>query len=675
MSNGITLGDGFVERRSQGELLRVEAWSPHCIRVRCTLEKDFEPYDWAINPRSEGLSAESGLSAKSGSSAQVTETESEIVLKNGKLSVGMAKQRGFSFMATENPFRFFASDTGKVLLEEKQSRRVLPDPGHHVKAVGPSSYRAEARFKSDPEEKFFGLGHNQHNVFNWKGCVLELLQMNSVAVVPVVYSSKGYGFFWNNPAYGRVELVNNGTYWIAEKTDQLDYFVFNGDNPAEVMNSYAELTGYPTMMPDWATGFWQCKLRYRNRDELMAVAREHKRRELPLSVIVIDFFHWAMMGEWDFDPKCWPDPEGMVKELKALGIETMVSIWPTVNANSSHYQEMLEKSYLIRAENGLPVFMRFTDTYSGITYLHYVDFTNPEAGRYVWDIVKKNYYDRGVRLFWLDETEPDVRPADTHNMRYHIGNGAKVSSLYPLFEEKAFYEGMKEAGEELPINLSRCAWAGSQRYGACIWSGDIFSDFETLQGQIKNGLNMAMAGIPWWTTDIGGFFGGDIGDPVFKELVVRWFQWGVFCPVFRLHGFRNSWDVKNAGDNEIWSFGDEAYRIIKELLFMREALRPYIKEQMKRAHETGVPPMRPLFFDFPDDENCYDIDDELLFGPDILAAPVTLYEQRSRSVYLPGGAEWYDAWTGTMYKGGQSVDAEAPLERIPVFVKNREKFW
>ena len=652
----LTTGPDFIERRCRGELLRIEAWTRDCIRVRASLEPDLEPFDWAINPKAEGLDV------------SVSESGGETLLRNGRLSVAMARS-GMPGSA-EAPLRFFDSETGRGFLQERASRLVLPDPGHVVRAVEPSSYRVEARFLADPEEKFYGLGHNQYGFLNQKGCVIELLQMNSHTVVPVLYSSKGYGFFWNNPARGRVELANNGTQWIAEKADQLDYFVFTGSDPAEQMTNYARLTGFPSMMPDWAMGFWQCKLRYRNRDELMAVAREHKRRGLPMSVIVIDFFHWATMGDWDFDPKCWPDPEGMLAELKQLGIETMVSIWPTVNADCVRFLEMLEKGYLVRVESGLPVFQRFTDTYAGSRYLHLVDFTCPEAGEYVWQIAKKSYYDRGVRLFWLDECEPEVEPYDTHNMRYHIGNGAKVSSLYPLYTEKVFYEGMREAGEELPINLCRSAWAGSQKYGVCVWSGDIFSNFQTLRDQIKNGLNMAMAGIPWWTTDIGGFFGGDVNDPEFRELLVRWFQWGVFCPVFRLHGFRNSWDPKNAGPNEVWSFGEAAYEILRELLFMRERLRPYIKQQMRLAHETGVPPMRPVFFDFPEDATCYEVDDELLFGPDILVSPVVEYGQRQRSVYLPAGARWKDVWTRETHEGGSRIEVEAPLERIPIYLRD-----
>ncbi len=651
-------GSDYIERRTGTEYLRIEAWSPHCLRVRATKNRELLPYDWAL--------AERGKAGE----LSIAESENTITAANGKIGVELVTDHRNIEDTPETPLRFFDPRDNRTLLEEKRSKIVWPAEGHRLKAVSSSGFRAETNFKADDDERFYGLGHNQEGFLNTKGCVIELRQMNSHTVVPVLYSSKGYGFFWNNPAPGRVELANNGTRWVADETDQLDYFIFHGDSPTEVLGLYAQMTGYPSKMPEWATGFWQCKLRYRTREELMNVAREHKGRGLPMSVIVIDFFHWEKMGEWDFDPACWPDPESMIAELKEMGIETMVSIWPMVNADSSHFQEMLDQGYLVRTDNGLPVVMRFTDTYAGSKYLHLTDFTNEEAGGYVWDIIKRNYYDRGVRLFWLDECEPEVKPYDHHNLRYHLGNGAKVSSLYPLYEEKCFYENMRAAGEERPINLCRSAWAGSQKYGACVWSGDIFSDFETLRGQIKNGLNMAMAGIPWWTTDIGGFFGGDPDAPDFRELVVRWFQWGVFCPVFRLHGARKSSDGETPGDNEVWSFGEKAYEIISGLLFMRERLRPYVQRQMDIASETGVPPMRPLFFDFPEDGETWDIDDELLFGPDILVAPVAEHGARERVVYLPRGAQWTDVWNGEVLEGGTTVTAEAPLERIPIYLKD-----
>ena len=654
-------GNDFFDKRGRGEYVRVEAWGANCIRVRATAERDLKPYDWALED-------------KTTVDATVSESESEIVLTAGKLSVSMDKQAGSTIRFSDNHLRFFKSAGGETLLEEKQSKIVLPDGGRHIRAVGASSFKVEARFAPDPGEKFYGLGHNQQDLFNLKGSSLELRQMNTHTVVPVVYSSKGYGFFWNNPAYGRVELVNNGTYWMAEESDQIDYFVFNGDDPKEIMGVYARLTGHPSMMPEFATGFWQSKLRYQTQDELLAVAREYRRRGLPLSVIVIDFFHWPKLGDFDFDPECWPDPQGMIRELKEMGIETMVSVWPMVNAESDSFSEMLDRDMLVRSEKNLPVFMRLADTYHESKYLHVVDFMNPDAGEFVWSRCKANYYERGVRAFWLDECEPETRPYSTENMRYHLGNGAKVSSLYPLYEERVFYEGMKAAGEELPVNLCRSAWAGSQKFGAVVWSGDVLSDFETLRGQIKAGLNSAMAGIPWWTTDIGGFFGGNIHDSEFKELLIRWFQWGAFSPVFRLHGNRLPKDdrspVLTGAPNEVWSYGEQEYEIMRSYLFMRERIRGYIGEQMAFAHRTGVPPMRPLFFDYPEDKLTYDIDDAYLFGPDILAAPVTEYQQRSRDVYLPAGESWIDAWTDAKHEGGDWITVAAPIDRIPLFLRD-----
>ncbi len=273
----------------------------------------------------------------------------------------------------------------------------------------------------------------------------------------------------------------------------------------------------------------------------------------------------------------------------------------------------------------------------------------------------------GIKSWWLDACEPEINPRDFDNLRYYSGNGLAVANIYPLLHEQAFYDGMRAEGEEEIISLCRSAWAGSQRYGAALWSGDIASTFEALQTQVRAGLNVGLSGIPWWTTDIGGFHGGDTRTPYFRELIVRWFQYGVFCPLFRLHGFRmpneKFWDT--GGDNEVWSFGEEAYAIITELMLLRERLRPYIMEQMHLAHEQGTPPMRPLFFDFPEDEMSWAVDDQFMFGPDLLVAPVLYEGARSRDVYLPAGT----AWTDERVDGGQRITADAPLERIPLYLR------
>jgi alpha-D-xyloside xylohydrolase len=262
-------------------------------------------------------------------------------------------------------------------------------------------------------------------------------------------------------------------------------------------------------------------------------------------------------------------------------------------------------------------------------------------------------------------------------LRYHLGNGLVVNNLYPLMFAKGFYDGMRAEGETEIINLVRCAWVGSQRYGAAVWSGDIDTTFEELRVQVRAGLNMGLSGIPWWTTDIGGFFGGNHEDPYFRELLVRWFQFGAFCPLFRSHGFREPRvriPTLHGGPNEVWSFGEKVYGILKEYLFLRERLRPYIMEQMRIASKVGAPPMRPLFFNFPNDLASYNVEDQFMFGPDLLIAPITEEGAVSRNVYLPAGADWVEAWSKREYKGGQDHQAEAPLERIPVYWRKGSPF-
>jgi alpha-D-xyloside xylohydrolase len=339
---------------------------------------------------------------------------------------------------------------------------------------------------------------------------------------------------------------------------------------------------------------------------------------------------------------------------------------------------MLEKGCLIRTERGYRIGMDF----QGNT-VHY-DATNGEARSYVWRKVKKNYYDKGIRTFWLDEAEPEYSSYHFDHFRYHLGPDIQIGNIYPLMYAKTFFDGMKAEGQENIINLIRCAWAGSQRYGALVWSGDIHSSFKSLRCQLAAGLNMGIAGIPWWTTDIGGFHGGETGDPAFHELLVRWFEWACFCPVMRLHGRREPMkppigsgggaDCVSGADNEVWSFGPEVYEICKKYLFLRERLRPYIAEQMKAAAERGTPVMRPLFYDFSGDKQAWETEDEYMFGPGCLVAPILYPEQRERKVYLPEEAQWTDVWTGERYQGGGTITAAAPLDRIPVFSRDGTRF-
>ncbi len=645
------------------EIVHIEPWGRDSLRVRSTINQDI---------RSDAPGA---LLEPVATDVRIEIEADRAIIRNGALSAEITAQVDFVRPNVPATIRFFKTSTGEELLAEAETE--FPRPAaRQYKFVGGENFHLQVRFQAYKDERIYGLGQHQHGCLNQKGCVIDQMQYNTEVSIPFLLSSRGYGFLWNNPAIGRVELGQHETRWVAEATPQLDYWITTGETPADMLERYVDATGHAPMLPEWAAGFWQCKLRYRTQEELLEIAREYKRRGLPLSIIVSDFFHWSKQGDWQFDPECWPDPAEMVRELDEMGVKLMVSVWPSVSMSSANFQDMQQKGLLLHTERGVPALMAFQEVgIEGPVYIHYYDATHPEARQYIWDKVREGYYRHGIKVWWLDACEPEIIPRDFDNLRYYLGNGQAVANIYPLLHEQAFYEGMRAEGEEEIISLCRSAWAGSQRYGAAVWSGDIASTFEVLQAQVRAGLNIGLSGIPWWTTDIGGFHGGNITTPYFKELIIRWFQYGVFCPLFRLHGFRvPNKDVQGSGGpNEVWAFGEEAYTIIKEMLFLRERLRPYLMEQMQVAHDIGTPPMRPLFFDFPDDEACWAVEDQFMLGPDLLVAPVLHKGARSRGVYLPVGAAWSDAWTGETFEGGQQIEADAPLERIPLYLRADKK--
>ena len=666
----VYIAENKLIREYDGERMMIEAYGENSLRVRVTRLKDFPEENWALIPQPEqGAKITLTQNEKEAETQKVNSEERIVgdgaVMENGKIRVILNKAGKLIFENSE----------GKTLLRELECDRhsSLGIRTRELKTLSGGNFKASLKFESDPAEKLFGMGQYQNGVFNLKGSMLELAQRNSQASVPFVVSSLGYGFFWNNPAVGRASFGVNVTEWEAESTKVIDFWITAGDTPAEIHAQYMAVTGKPPMMPEHGLGFWQCKLRYQTQEELLSVAREYHRRGVPLDVIVADFFHWTLEGTWAFDPEYWPDPEGMVKELEAMGTKLMVSVWPTVSVYAPDYQYMKEMGYLVSSESGVKINMLMIDPTS------FTDMTHPGARKFVWDKLKENYYNKGVKDFWLDVAEPEYSSYDFENYRYNQGSVLEVGNQYPMWYTKMIYDGLTEAGEKDVVSLVRCAWAGSQRYGALVWSGDIPSTFESFKIQIVCGLQMAMAGIPWWTTDIGGFHDGDIRDPKFQELLIRWFQYGAFCPVMRLHGHRSPYKAplgKTGGgrcasgaENEIWSYGEENYEIMKKYIELREELRPYTRRLMKEANETGAPVMRPLFYQFPEDEKAWEIKDQFLFGDKYLVAPVTEYGQRKREVYLPAGASWTEQSTGKTYEGGRTVTADAPLDVIPVFVR------
>lgn len=664
MESVFSIDGARLIRECNNEILWIEPWGIDSLRVRGTKQAGIVTgKDWALLPQERCADAKTVVS-EDGLTAEV---------RNGKITARVSAGGKITFYNKE----------GKLLLEEfVRSRANLNefvsalciDSREYSPIPGTNDFRLTMRFEPNEKEKIFGMGQYQQPYLDVKGCTLELAHRNSQASVPFALSNVGYGFLWNNPSTGKVTFGKNVTEWCAGSVQQLDYWITAGETPAEIEEAYARATGTVPMMPEYGMGFWQCKLRYQTQEELLEVARGYKSRGLPISVIVVDFFHWTKQGEWKFDLDYWPDPEAMVRELKQMGIELMVSIWPTVDKTSENFAEMSKRGYLVRADRGNSIVM----DWMGNTMFY--DATNPKAREYVWEIARKNYYDKGIKIFWLDEAEPEYSEYEFDNYRYHAGTALQVSNIYPVMYAKTFFDGMKAAGQENIINLIRCAWAGSQRYGALVWSGDIHSSFRSMRSQLRAGLNMGIAGIPWWTTDIGGFHSGDIRDPKFHECLIRWFQYGTFCPVFRLHGDRepHSDPIGTTGggmfgsgaDNEVWSYGEKAYEIFKKFMLLRERLRPYITELMKAAHEKGTPPMRPLFYDFPQDSTAWEVDDQYMFGPDIMVAPIIYEGIHSRKVWLPEGASWKNTIDGRRFEGGQWIECDAPIEAIPVFLRD-----
>jgi alpha-D-xyloside xylohydrolase len=641
-----------------GEQLVIEPWLENSFRVRSTIMRPIEDTEYALLPFTGNQQCTIAID------------DQEASITNGKIRA-VIRNDGWH----RRGYVSFYNQDGKLLMREMSEEGALDKHARLFKPMIGGDFRLTATFESNPDEKLYGMGQYQQEILNIKNCTFELAHRNSQASVPFVLSSEGYGFLWHNPAIGRASFGRNYTEWYAESTKQLDYWITAGDSPKEIERAYARATGTVPMMPEYGLGFWQCKLRYYNQEQVLNVAREYKRRSLPIDVIVVDFFHWPKMGDFRFDEEFFPDPKAMADELKSMGIELMVSIWPQVDHKSENMAEMQENGYLVRTEMGMNVQMQFNGG-----NIAFFDATNPEARKYVWEKCKQNYYDKGVRIFWLDEAEPEYGGYDFANYRYSIGPNVQVGNVYPQLYSRTFYEGMTAQGQKNVVNLVRCAWAGSQRYGALVWSGDIHSSWEHFRRQVCAGLHMGICGIPWWTTDIGGFTGGDPTDKAFQQLLVRWFQFGAFCPVMRLHGDRvpaepvarkNGERMLNSGsNNEVWSYGEEAYEILAKYLRLRETLRSYTRDLMRQAHESGDPVIRTLFYEFPEDAACWDIKDQYLFGSDLLIAPVLNADTWERSVYLPHGASWTNAHDGVVYAGGQIVRAAAPLDVIPVFLRN-----
>ena len=547
------------------------------------------------------------------------------------------------------------------------------------RASDPEFYQVSANFASPSDEHYYGLGQNQEGFLDNRGHPVRSWHdydapAGASVGIPFLVTNKGYGLIWDNPSKTIIAPgFNEQTKWISEVGRRVSYFVIAGDTTDEIYSGYRKLTGPTPLLTKGTYGFIQCKQRYLTQAELLAVAEGYRERHLPIDVLVVDWFYYTKMGQMDMQPENWPDHKAMNNQLHDMGFQTMISVWPRFVKDDRYYDYIKDKGWFEQLADGTPT--------NGLPYDRAgsdIDTTNPDAAKWYWGITRDQILSKGFDAIWADETEPDLPPNGSY---FHVGPGTEYFNVYPLFHTAAFYDGYRRDMKQRAVILARDSYLGAQKNGAMFWSSDISPTWDTLRRQIPTGLDFAASGMAYWSNDVGGWQylpnqhhpeKRPLIDPMdarenvggyddYPELYTRWFEYGAFQPIFRTHGSRRY--------NEVWSYGKEAEPILEKYLRLRYELLPYTYSLAYKTYQDGAPYMRALFMDFPHDANVTDIRDEYMYGPAFLVAPVTEQGATSRKVYLPAGTDWYNYWTNEKLSGGQTIDASAPIDTLPLFVK------
>jgi alpha-D-xyloside xylohydrolase len=578
---------------------------------------------------------------------------------------------------------------GAVSFRNARGETVLRQPAPSSNDItaaripGETAYHILQKFLLSPEESIYGLGQHQDGRLDRRNGNTVLIQCNRDVAVPFLVSTKNYGLLWDNTSHSEFHDGPDSTWLWSEVADEVDYYFILGASLSDVIAGYREATGRAPLFPRWAFGYWQSKERYHTQEELLSVAAEYRTRKIPIDALVQDWQYWGKLG-WNamrFDPAVFPDPKAMIDALHTKhNLKLMISVWPQVAAGTAVYEELAAKNHLFA-----------TDIWNGgRTY----DAYSPEARDIYWKHLNSGLFSQGVDGWWLDATEPewhwtdslmDAKTGIVRNGQTALGSSSRYLNSYPLMTTQGVYENQRRTRpDKRVVILTRSAFAGQQRAAAAVWSGDILANWEVLRRQIPAALNFCLSGLPYWTMDIGGFFTNaeygyprGVKDPAYRELYVRWFQFGAFCPIFRSHGTDTP--------REVWRFGEPgswAYDALVRFDHLRYRLLPYIYSVAWKVTSENDTMMRALAMDFPDDLKARKPDDEYMFGPALLAAPVTqemyhlrgrpedeVKEEGRREVYLPNGVDWFDFWTGERSVGGRRISAPAPIDIMPVFVR------
>ena len=650
---------------------------------------------------------------------QVQSAKNEVKLSTAAIAVTVDRATG--------AVTFLSKEGRPVLAEPKDGGKAFDVPS----VFETKTWQVQQTFLSPSDEALYGLGQHQEGIFNVRGLPIRLHQANTNISIPFLLSSKGYGILWNNasltdfnPAdqsiaidpntgkgafttgakgtYGFVltsdnknqltlqvggqnvidinniwtptsassavgleanedyEVVAHGgpggvqlavrgpkdvTTFRSEVGQAIDYYFFYGPDLNRVVSEYRRLTGEAPLFPKWAYGYWQCRERYHSQQEILDTAAEFRKRKIPVDALVQDWQYWGKYG-WNamkFDEDQFPHPKEMLDQLHANDLHMMISIWSKFGEDTDVYKRMHAESLLIPGES-------------------WTDFFNPAAQAAFWSGLKNGIFAEGMDSWWMDASEPEFDVLK--GKQTFLGSGNSVRNAYPLYVTKAIYEGQRATTDrKRVVILTRSAFAGQQRNAAASWSGDISANWITLRRQIPAGLSFSMSGLPYWTTDIGGFFRPEdqYTSQAYHELLIRWFQYGAFCPIFRVHGYKS-----NA---EVWNYGPQVQTILTQYDELRYRLLPYIYSAAWGVTQNGETLMRALPLEFSSDPGARAVSDQFLFGPSLLINPITTEGATQRAVYLPAGNDWIDFWTGKPVSGGQTITAEAPLDRIPIYAK------
>ena len=597
----------------------------------------------------------------------VSDNNNEVIIKTSRLKISVDKKTNSIT---------YADGEGNVILSEAQfDGKQMRD----TTIAGINTYSCGSSFQSPKDEALFGLGcHPEDSLsINYKGRNQDMAIKYLTGAIPVLLSTKGYGLLWDNYAESKFygdEKNNSQFTYVSESGKMVDYYFFYGPSFDHIMDLYRNLTGVAPMYPKWAFGLFQSQDRYKTQNEVLSVKDNYRKNHIPVDVIVQDWFYWSPdpIGSHIMNPERYPDPKAMVDELHKANIHAMISIWPCFGKGTQDFNQLKKAGYLssITWDN---FFVHAIDTY--------YDAHNPGAREMYWDQARDSLIKRyGWDAWWVDQCEPDTKdPNDRKKANLYTGKGIDYFNTYSLEHTKGIYNKWRRdiSGKRIFL-LARQAFAGQQRNAATLWSSDITTTFASFKNQVPQAINACISGIPYWTSDIGGYLSRtspegipDWSQPSYRELFTRWFQFGAFSPIFRIHGkgeralFSDNWDAHTK-------------RILLKYDDLRYRLLPYIYSLSSEVTRQNYTIMRSLAFDFRNDPAVYNIPDEYMFGPAFLVSPVTtqLYSGTdsnrlgtTRKVYLPKNSNWIDFWTGKKLEGGQKIDASAPIEIMPLYVR------